>query len=126
MGMDQTVTFAGKPIPSWPAVRDLLRQHGYPLQMRMIDGQLAFPDEEPAEVWSELRLSTPQGMVTLRRNGNQITFVTWGNADAAMREAWNVLAWAYAEVGEGQVLTAQGPLNAAAFRQSAELPAALR
>jgi hypothetical protein len=126
MGMDQTVTFGGKSLPPWPAVRDLLRQRGYPLQMRMIDGQLAFPDEEPSDVWSELRLSTPQGMVTLRRSGNQITFVTWGNADAAMRQAWNALAWAYAEVGEGQVLTAQGPQDAAAFRKTAELPEGMR
>jgi hypothetical protein len=126
MGMDQTVTFVGKPIPSWPAVRALLQKHGYPLQMRMIDGELAFPDEEPSEAWSELRLGTPQGMVTLRRQDGQITFVTWGNADAAMRQAWNALAWAYAEIGGGQVLTPRGPLDATSFRQSAELPGALK
>lgn len=126
MGMDQAVTFAGKPVPPWPEVRDLLQQRGFSLQMRMIDGQLAFPDEEPGESWNELRLGTPEGMVTVRRTGDQIVFVIWGNADATLRQAWNALAWAYAEVGGGQILTASGPLDASAFRQSAELPAVLR
>ena len=43
MGMEHTVTFpAGSP-PSWPAARDLLASHGFPVQVRMIDGELAFP-----------------------------------------------------------------------------------
>ena len=70
MGMDQTVSFAGRPMPAWPAVRDLLQQHGFPVQVRMIDGQLAFPDEAPPENWRELRLGTPQGMVTVRRDAS--------------------------------------------------------
>src|SRR5205814_1612460 len=62
MGMSQTVTFSqGKP-PAWPAVRDLLAGRGYPVQMRMIDGELAFPDEEPPETWRELRVASSQGM----------------------------------------------------------------
>ncbi len=117
MGMDQTVTFAGKPIPSWPAVRDLLAGQGVSVQMRMIDGQLAFPDEEPPEVWSELRVGTPPGMVTLRRGVDQVTLVIWGNADPALRQAWNLLTWAFAEAGGGLVQTAGGPVNATAFRQ---------
>ena len=98
MGMDQTVSFAGAG-PDWAAVRDLLARHGYPVQMRMIDGQLAFPDEEPPEGWRELRVGTPQGMVTLRRGGGAVVCVTWGNADAALRQAWNALAWGWAEAG---------------------------
>lgn len=126
MGMDQTVTFAGKSPPSWPAVRDLLAARGFPAQTRMIDGELAFPDEEPPESWRELRVGTPQGMVTLRRGPDHVVFVTWGNADDALRQAWNALAWAYAEAGGGRVQTPQGPADAAAFREGAELPAALR
>ncbi len=108
MGMDQTVSFAGKPVPSWSAVRGLLQEKGFPLQMRMIDGQLAFPTEEPPEVWSELRVGTPQGMIAVRRGEDQVTVVTWGNADLAMRQAWNALAWAFAEAGGGLVLTPGG------------------
>jgi hypothetical protein len=123
--MDQTVTFAGRSMPAWPAVRDLLQQHGFPVQMRMIDNQLAFPDELPPDDWSELRLGTPQGMVTVRRSGDQVAFVVWGNADAALRQAWNALVWAWTEAGGGQVLTPEGAVTAADYRRSAELPPGL-
>src|SRR5258708_4923977 len=66
MGMDQTVTFPGEP-PEWPAVRDLLAARGFAVQTRMIDGELAFPDEAPRAGWRELRVGTPAGMVTPRR-----------------------------------------------------------
>jgi hypothetical protein len=125
MGVDQRLTFAGSP-PSWPAVRDLLAQSGFAVQMRMIDGQLAFPDEEPPESWQELRVGTAAGMVTLRRAGQELVCVTWGNADAGLRQAWNALAWACAAAGGGRVLTAQGPIDAEAFRHTAELPEVLR
>ena len=47
MGMEQTVTFpAGSPC-SWPAARALLASRGFPVQVRMIDGELSSPDEEP-------------------------------------------------------------------------------
>jgi hypothetical protein len=93
--------------------------------MRMIDGALAFPDEMPPEAWQELRLGTPQGMVTVRRAPDHVAVVTWGNADAPLREAWNAIAWAFAEVGGGQVLAAAGPVAAADFRRTVDLPAAL-
>ena len=49
MGMEQCVSFAGKTIPAYSAVRDFLSERDFPLQMGMIDGQLAFPDESPDE-----------------------------------------------------------------------------
>jgi hypothetical protein len=125
MGMDQAVTFAG-PVPGWDAVQQLLAGRGYAVQMRMIDGQLAFPDEAPPEAWRELRVGTPQGMVTVRRDGQRLVFVTWGNADAVMRQAWNALTWAFAQAGEGQVQAAQETHSAEEFLQQAEVPAALR
>jgi hypothetical protein len=125
MGMDQAVTFAD-PIPSWNAVQELLAACGYPVQMRMIDGQLAFPDEAPPETWRELRVGTAQGMVTVRRDGQRLVFVTWGNADADMRQAWNALTWAFAEAGGGQIQAGEGVVGASKFLQQAELPAALR
>src|SRR4051812_2636054 len=111
MGVEQTVLFAGKPLPSWTAARDLLARHGFPLQMRMIDGQLAFPDEEPPATWAELRFGTAGGMVTVRRDGERLIFVTWGNADEAQRQAWNALTLAFAAAGGGQVLTAVGEMT---------------
>jgi hypothetical protein len=126
MGMEQRVEFDEGPRRLWPAVADLLAGRGYPVQMRMIDGELAFPDESPPEGWRELRLGTPGGMITLRRDPGGLTLVTWGNADANLRQAWNALAWACAEVTGGPVQTPAGPVSAADFARTAELPPALR
>jgi hypothetical protein len=126
MGMEQRVTFGGGPGPSWPELRDFLAGRGYPVQMRMIDGELAFPDEEPPEAWRELRLGTPGGMITLRRDADGMTLVTWGNADAAMRQAWNALTWAAAEAGGGKVGTSSGELSAEEYLKTSDLPDALK
>ena len=125
MGMDQSVTFAEE-VPTWDTVQQLLAARGYPVQMRMIDGQLAFPDEAPPEAWRELRVGTSQGMVTLRRDGQRLLFVTWGDADVVMRQAWNALTWAFAAAGGGTIQTAEGPCELADFLQHGELPAVLR
>ena len=115
MGMDQKVV---GPVPPWPRVAELLAAHGHPAQMRMIDGQLAFPDEEPPEAWQELRVGTPGGMVTLRREPDGVRLVTWGNADDAMRRAWNAVTWAVARAGGGTV----GGAGADEFGRGVELP----
>jgi hypothetical protein len=94
--------------------------------MRMINGELSFPDDVPPDPWHELRIGTPAGMVTLRRQQDLVRFVIWGNADAALREAWNALTWAFASTGGGRILGSHGEVSAAAFGQAAELPAALR
>jgi hypothetical protein len=126
MGMDQTVVFPGRPIPAWSEVAGLLARGGCPVQMRMIDGELAFPDEAPPENWREIRVGAAGGMVTIRRAPDQVVLVTWGNADPALRQLWNALAWAWAESGAGWVQTPDGPLDPAAFSSKAELPEALK
>ncbi len=126
MGMEQTVTFGERAVPSWPVVSALLSQHGFPVQLRMIDGELAFPEEAPADAWHELRLGTPQGMVTVRRQQDQVVLVTWGNANVPLRQAWNALAWAFAEAGSGRIVSEQGAVTAAEFQRTADLPVALR
>jgi hypothetical protein len=118
MGVEQSVTFA-ETVPTWPAVRALLANLNYPVQMRMIEGQLAFPDEEPPADWREIRLGTPGGMVTVLREPRRVTFVVWGNADAGMIRGRNALIWAFAEAGSGQVDGQQSPSD---FRTSADLP----
>jgi hypothetical protein len=122
MGQERVVTFVGGAVPPWQRVGELLTRSGFPVQMRMIDGQLAFPDEQPPESWSELRVGTSHGMVTVRREADRVRLVTWGNADAAMVQAWNALAWAFAEAGGGLV-DGQSPAD---FRRHAELPSPLR
>jgi hypothetical protein len=126
MGMEQTVTFASGAAPSWEAVRDHLAARGYVVQMRMIDGELALPDETPAETWHELRVGAPEGMVTIRRAAERVVLVTWGNADAGLQQAWNALTWAFAVVGGGRVETSGGAVDAETYRQQAALPVALR
>ncbi len=126
MGIEQKVVYPGGAVPSWPAVQETLARAGFPVQTRMIDGQLAFPDEVPGADWQELRLGTSQGMVTVRRGPGEVVLLTWGNADRALAQAWNAVAWAFAEAGGGRVQAAGGPLSAADYRRTADLPEALR
>ena len=126
MGMEQVVTFSTGQVPTWSVVSDLLARHGFPVQVRMIDGELTFPDELPAETWRELRLGTPQGMVTVRRETDRVLLVTWGNADRELVQAWNALTWAFAEAAEGRIMSDAGPRSAADYRLDADLPMSLQ
>jgi hypothetical protein len=96
--MELTVRFPATP-PAWTAAREILAARGHAFQVCMIDGQLAFPDEQPPEAWRELRFRTPQGMITVRREANQLVFVTWGNE---LREQRNAFAQAFADAGGGK------------------------
>jgi hypothetical protein len=125
MGMTLTVRFPTA-LPTWAEMARLLSERGYPVQMRMIDGELAFPDEEPSEPWKELRIGTPGGMVTLRREANRLACVVWGNSDASLRQGWHALAWVAAHLGGGQVETETGLISAEEFQKVAELPEPLR
>jgi hypothetical protein len=115
MGMDQKVLFPPARTPTWPALRDLLAARNLTPQLRMIDGELAFPNEAPPNTWQELRIGTAHGMVTLRREPEGIRLVTWGNADAPMRQAWHIVTWAVAMLSDGAVETASGRMSADEF-----------
>jgi hypothetical protein len=115
MGVQLSVDFAEGPTPAWPAVAEVLARHGWPVQMRMIDGELAFPDEQPPEGWREIRVAAGGAMVTVRRGEHDVTLVAWGNADEAQRRLWQVLAWAFAQAGGGLVRGDEGALPAAEF-----------
>lgn len=92
MGMDQKITFPPEKMPSWPALVEAVAMSGVRLELRMIDGELAFPDETPPANWRELRVASQGGMVTLRRDPDGITLVIWGNADANTRQASEAIA----------------------------------
>ena len=96
MGMSQRVDCPGG-VPDWPTVAAKLPAP----QMRMIDGQLAFPDEIPPADWHELRISLAGVMVTVRRDGDAVEVVTFGNADDSMRAAWETVAKAFAAIKMG-------------------------
>jgi hypothetical protein len=114
MGLEQTINFQAG-IPLWPAVQQLLTQRDVHVQMRMIDGELAFPDELPPEPWRELRVSGDAGMVTIRREAARISLVTWGNAEPPLLRLRNALAWALAAAGAGRIQTEQGEQTAEEF-----------
>jgi hypothetical protein len=126
MGMDQKVVFPPQNMPTWAQVADLLAQRMFPIQLRMIDGELAFPDETPPHDWRELRVGTSAGMVTLRREADGITLVIWGNADVKMRQAWNALAWGLAHLTGGSIRTSAGDISLEEFVKVAELPDEMR
>lgn len=103
MGMDRKVVFAPGRLPGWPELAAGLGTRGVPVQLRMIDGMLALPDETPPDTWRELRVAVAPGMITLRRDPDGITLVTWGNADVGLRQAWADLTSALAELTGGSV-----------------------
>lgn len=121
MGMQLEVQFSPSSAPRWQEVRDLLASHGVGVQMRMIDGALAFPDELPTEDWEELRIGTAGGMITLRRTPTTVTSVTWGNADESLLSSWRAVTWAFAKLAGCTVLTDSGPLSADQFHQASQL-----
>ena len=124
MGLEQTVMFPDA-VPAWRDVQELLAKRGFPIQVRMIDDQLAFPDEIPEEPWHELRVSSDAGMVTLRRERNRVSLITWGNIDAPLLRTRNALAWAFGQAGNGRIQTDQGELAAVDFLRNADLPVEL-
>ena len=122
MGVEQTATFAAGAVLPWPALMERMAGRGIPMQLRMIDGLPAFPDEEPPAEWRELRAGTAAGMVTLRRTPAGASVVVWGNADPAVVTAAHALLWAVADVTGGRVETPAGCLSAAEFARSVGLP----
>jgi len=101
--MDQKIVFAADRMPPWPLIAQELADRGCAIQMRMIDGELALPDDTPSAGWRELRVGTRPGMITLRRDPDGIAVVTWGNADEALREAWQTIAGALAHLTGGDI-----------------------
>lgn len=120
MGAERAVVFDGNG-PTWADVSVLLARHGAAVQMRMIDGGLAMPDEVPPDGWRELRVALAGEMITVRRGPDRVSLVAWGNPTLDQRRLWNVLAWAFATAGGGRVETDQGPVTAADLA-AAEMP----
>jgi hypothetical protein len=129
MGVEQRVIIPPGAALPWSALAGRLAAHGFAVQLRMIDGLPAFPDEEPTDDWRELRVGTPAGMVTLRRGDPAapgtpaaVAVVVWGNAGPELQRAANALLWASAAVAGGRVETPSGPVPADQFAQTADLP----
>ena len=126
MGVDRRVTFDEGRVPAWSALAALLAQRQFRVHLAMIDGQLSLPDEMLADTWRELRVQTPAGMITLRREPGAIAVVTWGNAAGPLLQAWNALTWAVAEASAGRIVSDSQSQSAAEFLAQAELPAGFK
>ena len=49
----------------------------------MIDGALVMPGLAPPAAWSDVRVKTAAGTFALKRRGDAVSVVAFGNADAA-------------------------------------------
>ncbi len=126
MGMEHIVRFPRGRMPRLSEILRVLAERHFPVQVRMVDGELTMPDEVPSDEWREIRLGTSAGMVTLVRRGQDLTVVTWGNADEAMQRAWNAVAWAVAKAGEGEILGPGGSESPDDFSATHGLQALLK
>ncbi len=126
MGMEYSVRFSGQGVPPFHRILAVLAEHNFSVQVRMVDGELTLPGEVPPESWGDVRLGTDAGMVTLVRRGQELTVLAWGNAGKALQSAWNAVAWAAAEAGQGKILRANGLQGASEFRASVLMPEIMR
>jgi len=93
MGLSRTIPLPNGE-PTWEVVATRLISLGETPLLRMIDGLPAFPDETPPDDWRELRITLSGGMITLKRDAQAWTLVTWGTADEALTIAEERLAHA--------------------------------
>lgn len=89
MGVERTVNLPAGAAVAWSGI---VARSGLDLKLLMIDGLPAFPDEEPSADWSELRVGTPAGMVTLRRTPEGVSVIVWGNAGPDLLAARDAIA----------------------------------
>ncbi len=64
------------------ALLDRMAQAGAPAQIVMIDGALTMPGATPTVNWRDVRLRTSAGTIALKREGDSVSVVVFGNADA--------------------------------------------
>lgn len=81
MGLELTVDGA-RPLAEALAQ---LAAGGAPSAIVMIDGALVMPGAAPPPSWSDVRLKTPAGTFALKRRGDAVSVVAFGNADEAAR-----------------------------------------
>jgi len=65
-------------------------------QIVIVDGNLVSPADAPPLRWNELRLRSPAGMVTVKRRGEMVAVVVFGNAGAELIATQQRVAAAFA------------------------------
>jgi hypothetical protein len=74
-------------VPSLSELLETLARAGLPSSLLMVDNQLVSPKVPPPSTWRDVRLKTPAGTVTLKRDAQGIAVTVFGNADAALLAA---------------------------------------
>ena len=88
MGLEVTVDGA-RPLAEALA---RLAEGGAPSTIVMIDGALVMPGAPPPPGWRDVRVKTPAGTFALKRRGDAVSVVAFGNADAAAQAMQQRLA----------------------------------
>jgi hypothetical protein len=89
MGMSKLVPARG--VPPLAQLLDELSQANLPSTILMVDNQLVSPKVPPPSTWRDVRLKTPAGTVTLKRDASGITVTIFGNADPALVAAQDTI-----------------------------------
>jgi hypothetical protein len=118
MGIERVIRYPAADTPTWQSIKGMLARAGEHSSLRMIDNMPAFPDEEPAAGWKELRIGISGGMVTIRRAEGLLSCVVWGNADTVLAAAWAKVIWACAAAGRGTIETEEGPVDHEQFARA--------
>jgi hypothetical protein len=63
------------------ALLQKLERASMPAQIVMIDGALTMPGARAPHDWGDVRLRTPAGTLALKRDGERVAVVVFGNAD---------------------------------------------
>jgi hypothetical protein len=82
------------PVRGLPALAELLanlERAGLPSSLIMVDNQLVSPKIPPPSTWRDVRLKTPAGTVTLKRDPSGVTVTIFGNADPALVAAQDTI-----------------------------------
>ncbi len=90
MGMEIVVSRPDAPVIA--TLLERLAAAGLASMVVMVDGQLQDPSRPVAERWSDLRLRTPAGTVTLKRRPDGIAVIVFGNADPTLVAAQQSIA----------------------------------
>jgi hypothetical protein len=90
MGLTKSVVVQGTPDLS--GLLEALAKAGLPGRLMMVDNQLVSPDGPPPVAWRDARLTTPAGMIALKRDGTTLSITVFGNADAALLAAVETMA----------------------------------
>ena len=95
MGLEVFVARPGATCPL-DALVATLAARGVVATVMMVDNQLCMPGAPIRADWSDARLRTAAGTVTLRRRPDGVALLVFGNADPALQEAQRQIAAALA------------------------------